>query len=219
MKQHSYAFYSGWLSNEYLRKERLEKELQSLDAMEPPELDISSAIYLKHLEQDSEEQDFDLLESKTSPDSPSNVKHGGPGKPSIPTNSIPTKQDYHPNGLYRTPSLVEDRERLLHEIDATERDLTGKVSGRNKYPNNLTFGNFLDYMVCPTLVYELEYPRTDKYSTLSSPDSVQKFFPQILPRSHFRARFKKTFPEWTLTQFHCFHSPPFHHLIPFNYPP
>ena len=145
--------------------------------MDPPELDISSEKFLKSLEQDSEEHDSDLLESKTSPDFPSNVKHGSPGKP-----SIPTKQD--PNGLYRTPSLVEDRERLLHEIDVAERDLTGKVLGRNKYPNNLTFGNFLDYMVCPTLVYELEYPRTDKYSPPPFPSG---FCSKILSWSHFRA--------------------------------
>lgn len=156
MKQHSYAFYTGWLSNEYLRKQRLEKELQFLDDMNPPEPDITDEKHLESLEHDS-----NLLESRTTPDPPSNAKHGSPGN-----SSIPTKQENPPNGLYRTPSLVEERERLLHEIDATERDLTGKVSGRNKYPNNLTFGNFLDYMVCPTLVYELEYPRTDKYSSL-----------------------------------------------------
>lgn len=28
------------------------------------------------------------------------------------------------------------------------------------YPNNLTWSNFTDYMLCPTLCYELSYPRT-----------------------------------------------------------
>ncbi|KAI8847017.1 MBOAT, membrane-bound O-acyltransferase family-domain-containing protein [Chytridium lagenaria] len=31
------------------------------------------------------------------------------------------------------------------------------------FPNNLTVANFVDYMLVPTLVYELEYPRTSKF--------------------------------------------------------
>lgn len=30
-----------------------------------------------------------------------------------------------------------------------------------RYPANLTFYNFLDFLAVPTLVYELEYPRTN----------------------------------------------------------
>lgn len=32
--------------------------------------------------------------------------------------------------------------------------------GNVTYPANLTFGNFTDFLFCPTLCYELEYPRT-----------------------------------------------------------
>ncbi|KAF2400387.1 sterol O-acyltransferase [Trichodelitschia bisporula] len=32
--------------------------------------------------------------------------------------------------------------------------------GRVTYPQNLTFANYLDFLFCPTLCYELEYPRT-----------------------------------------------------------
>jgi sterol O-acyltransferase len=147
MKQHSYAFYTGWLSNEFLRQQRLEKELLSLEIESQP------------LKRDqTREKDLNPLGNNipSATDSPAAAKHGSPG-------FDPVEHDTHPSGLDRTSSLVEERERLLHEIDATERDLTGKVLGRNKYPNNLTFANFLDYMLCPTLVYELEYPRTDKY--------------------------------------------------------
>lgn len=101
MKQHSYAFYTGWMSNEYLRRQRLQKELVELM-----------------------DEDIDWM-----------------------------KQD----------SVAEDRERLIQEIENADRDLTGKVLFKMKYPYNLTYSNFVDYMFCPTLVYELEYPRTDKY--------------------------------------------------------
>ena len=100
MKQHSYAFYTGWLSNEYTRLHRLQKELAELG-----------------------------------------------------------DDDY---GLSRVSSIIEDRERLIREIEQADRVLTGTVKGEVKYPNNLTYLNFLDYMLCPTVVYELEYPRIDK---------------------------------------------------------
>jgi sterol O-acyltransferase len=100
MKQHSYAFYTGWLSNEYLRLQRLQRELA------------------------------ELVDENTE--------------------------------LTRLDSIAEDRERLIQEIENADRDLTGKVLYKMKYPDNLTYSNFVDYMLCPTLVYELEYPRTDK---------------------------------------------------------
>lgn len=34
------------------------------------------------------------------------------------------------------------------------------LTQRQAYPNNLTYANFLDYLLVPSLVYELEYPRT-----------------------------------------------------------
>ena len=34
--------------------------------------------------------------------------------------------------------------------------------GQTTFPNNITFLNFADYLLVPTLVYELEYPRTDR---------------------------------------------------------
>lgn len=34
--------------------------------------------------------------------------------------------------------------------------------GRVSYPDNLTVSNYVDFLFCPTLCYELEYPRTPK---------------------------------------------------------
>src|SRR5215469_562737 len=45
----------------------------------------------------------------------------------------------------------------LREDLATE--LTSPL-GHVTYPQNLTLGNFVDFIFCPTLCYELEYPRT-----------------------------------------------------------
>ncbi|EFX01552.1 sterol O-acyltransferase [Grosmannia clavigera kw1407] len=49
------------------------------------------------------------------------------------------------------------------------RELTSPL-GNVTFPANLTWPNYVDYIFCPTLCYELEYPRTDKirWSVLAS---------------------------------------------------
>jgi sterol O-acyltransferase len=39
-------------------------------------------------------------------------------------------------------------------------ELKGKCTTGAAYPTNLTVSNHYEYIVLPTLVYELEYPRT-----------------------------------------------------------
>jgi sterol O-acyltransferase len=41
------------------------------------------------------------------------------------------------------------------------RELTSPI-GTITYPANLTWPNYVDYICCPTLCYEIEYPRNDK---------------------------------------------------------
>lgn len=53
-------------------------------------------------------------------------------------------------------------ERIIKwEINALTQDLQGKGDGKNAYPGNLTFSNHYEFIVLPTLVYELCYPRSD----------------------------------------------------------
>ncbi|CAG8949863.1 hypothetical protein HYFRA_00004190 [Hymenoscyphus fraxineus] len=48
------------------------------------------------------------------------------------------------------------------EISILSEDLKGKCTNTtNYYPKNLTVTNLLDFTVIPTLVYELEYPRSE----------------------------------------------------------
>jgi hypothetical protein len=44
--------------------------------------------------------------------------------------------------------------------DDLAMELTSPL-GNVTYPANLTLANFVDFLFCPTLCYELEYPRTD----------------------------------------------------------
>lgn len=51
-------------------------------------------------------------------------------------------------------SLTQLREDLALELISPLGSVT--------YPQNLTIANYADYILCPTLCYELEYPRTPK---------------------------------------------------------
>lgn len=49
------------------------------------------------------------------------------------------------------------------KLDALREDLARELTspmGNITYPRNLTWSNYWDYLLCPTLCYELEYPRT-----------------------------------------------------------
>ncbi|KAK8048712.1 MBOAT family protein [Apiospora phragmitis] len=54
-------------------------------------------------------------------------------------------------------------ERMIKwEIDALTDELKGKATDpAHSYPNNLTVANHYEWIVLPTLVYELEYPRSE----------------------------------------------------------
>lgn len=51
---------------------------------------------------------------------------------------------------------------VAHEFLELDAELVSIGTERVRYPHNLTWKNFCTYMLIPTLVYELEYPRTDR---------------------------------------------------------
>lgn len=48
------------------------------------------------------------------------------------------------------------------ELSEMEAELTSDGKEQVRWPANLTWRNYIDYQFLPTLVYELEYPRTDR---------------------------------------------------------
>jgi sterol O-acyltransferase len=64
--------------------------------------------------------------------------------------------------LVGEPKRSGRRASIDHEVEELNSFLR---NGKTTYPNNVTFFNFIDYLSLPTLVYELEYPRTDKYAS------------------------------------------------------
>lgn len=56
-------------------------------------------------------------------------------------------------GANEKPELTRLREDLAIELTSPMGHIT--------YPKNLTWSNYTDFLFCPTLCYELEYPRTE----------------------------------------------------------
>lgn len=94
-------------------------------------------------------------------DDPASVKDRAPAyvypPPEDPNYRTPVKDPC--DGKHGGSEGAGSDEEIAHLREDLARELTSPV-GNVTYPRNLTWGNFLDYLLCPTLCYELEYPRT-----------------------------------------------------------
>jgi sterol O-acyltransferase len=132
MKQHSYGFYNGYLSEVYKRRRVLREKLSQLkDAgavtSAADTLDVNIASTLRERRRSS----AGLLDISQLP------------------NELDSRQ------ASRFAALVRA------EIEAydIELSLEAENSPRVTYPENLTYTNYLEYIHFPTVVYELAYPR------------------------------------------------------------
>ncbi|EPT00989.1 hypothetical protein FOMPIDRAFT_149567 [Fomitopsis schrenkii] len=105
-----------------------------------------------------------LPSAEFSPDRPTQVNTTGtrlmPPSATTPPSYPPTPSQilaHHPN-----PQIAD----LAREHAELEEELTSPGPERIRWPANVTTKNFMTYMLIPTLVYELEYPRTDKIRPL-----------------------------------------------------
>ena len=51
---------------------------------------------------------------------------------------------------------------LAEEYSELDAELVSTGPAKIRWPNNISWSNFADYQLIPTLVYELEYPRTER---------------------------------------------------------
>ncbi|KAK4042595.1 MBOAT, membrane-bound O-acyltransferase family-domain-containing protein [Parachaetomium inaequale] len=149
MKQHSYAFYNGHLSSVYKQRALLLGKIKELEgvspvtspsATEPPVADIHTT----HL---------------TKAPSARERRQSLPHENVLDIDRIVAAID---SGEPLDQEQVHVFERVLKwEVDALSDELRGKSTqpGR-EYPRNLTLCNHYEYVVLPTVVYELEYPRS-----------------------------------------------------------
>jgi sterol O-acyltransferase len=75
--------------------------------------------------------------------------------------------DDKPNNITSSHVLVHHPDpqisALATEYTELESELVSSGPERVRWPENITFKNFAVYQLIPTLVYELEYPRTKRY--------------------------------------------------------
>jgi sterol O-acyltransferase len=169
MKQHSYAFYNGHLSSVYKKRQQLEKRLKQLESISPVSSPSktsppSTAISTSHLSQRpsaSKYRERRLSLSKgTVTDGMERISHAI-------TSNEPLDVDQ-----------LQLFERMIKwEIDALTDELRGKATNPSHYyPNNLTLLNHYEFIVLPTLVYELEYPRSDSINWLYVAEKISALF-------------------------------------------
>ncbi|KAK3685819.1 MBOAT, membrane-bound O-acyltransferase family-domain-containing protein [Podospora appendiculata] len=72
------------------------------------------------------------------------------------TIASPKRAESHKKGDGSEP----DDDEIAQLRDDLARELTSPI-GNITYPANLTWANYVDYICCPTLCYEIEYPRTE----------------------------------------------------------
>ncbi|KAF7187101.1 Sterol O-acyltransferase 2 [Pseudocercospora fuligena] len=164
MKQHSYAFYNGYLSGVYRRKRLLEQKLKDLENIEPllspptsptsPResfIEVSSSVDLS-----PKTDDLKKRRPSTGPRTSTNFKK----EHSLVANVAATIE----SGQHLTADQMSTMSDIVkHEISDLEKELRGKSDSNAKaYPNNLTLGNYIEYTCFPTLVYELDYPRQER---------------------------------------------------------
>lgn len=146
MKMHSYAFYNGHLSE-------TEKRLRSLDEPNPSRADRSPA-YL-----------YPSADHRKG--SVSGIPMPRPPEPATYKDEKKKlrKAEGGDNGQAAggdENGHAEGEPTSADEIDTLREDLARELTspmGNVTYPRNLTWANYLDYLCCPTLCYELEYPR------------------------------------------------------------
>lgn len=147
MKQHSYSFYNGYLSEALKSRNYLERRLQQLHDTEPvgspsantPAVSSFSTSYLDHRPTALELNQRHINQANDSQDKPTDIakiaKAIELGEP----------LDLEQIQLFKRM--------LKWEIDALSETLKGRASKSSAhYPNNLTLANHYEFIVLPTLV-------------------------------------------------------------------
>lgn len=79
---------------------------------------------------------------------------GSIGSPLTPTSSEPHPLAYHPDR--KISSLARD-------IMEMKSELISYGPAKTCWPENISWANYMDYLLVPSLVYDIEFPRTDRY--------------------------------------------------------
>ncbi|OQD70142.1 hypothetical protein PENDEC_c026G05809 [Penicillium decumbens] len=157
MKQHSYSSYNGYLSELHDKRELSTTRLRQLEKQSDDHSVSTGHASAVHTEIDS---DITTLERRHERQRSADLKDL---LASRDTDHLLSLAETIENRTPLKPSQMKSLKALLErEIELLSEGLRGQFSSSNHYPRNLTVRNFCDFITLPTLVYELEYPRTER---------------------------------------------------------
>ncbi|KAH7198537.1 MBOAT, membrane-bound O-acyltransferase family-domain-containing protein [Fusarium flagelliforme] len=154
MKMHSYAFYNGHLSHTEKRLHALDNPFSPHDrrpAYQYPSTDFPGSVTTGDSTSASAKKRRRQRQKKQ--EAKQNIANGNKSH----DEAEPVNNDL------LAPSPVGSANNSADEVDELREDLARELTspiGNVTYPNNLTWSNYTDYIFCPTLCYEIEYPRT-----------------------------------------------------------
>ncbi|PSR76895.1 MBOAT family protein [Coniella lustricola] len=155
MKQHSYAFYNGYLSTAYKKRTELLGRLKQLEHAQVSAQSSSSVSA-----ESSGPEYLNRLPSKQEIRQRRRSLHSGSDVFSQDLDDMEAAiESSKPLGVEQ----IRMFEKVIHwELDALTEELMGKATSPDgAYPHNLSLQNHYEYIVFPTLIYELEYPRAE----------------------------------------------------------
>ncbi|TPX15819.1 uncharacterized protein E0L32_000153 [Thyridium curvatum] len=166
MKQHSYAFYNGHLST--LRRQRADllAVLKRLEGVAPIEGTSATDPPVESLSTDHlalPPSAAGMQERRRSITTTQQQQQHEQQAPQDQASDIDRVAEAIRSGEPLDEQQIHVFERIIKwEVDALQDELRGKALTPGKaYPHNLTFANHYEYIVLPTVVYELEYPRSE----------------------------------------------------------
>ncbi|KGO65017.1 Sterol O-acyltransferase, ACAT/DAG/ARE types [Penicillium italicum] len=164
MKQHSYAAYNGYLSEIYRKRNMLKASLGQTKAKGRGHATSAKRGHSSAFDTEVNAKITDLKKNDSNRRSSDLQNYTR----SHETDQLLSLIETIETGVPLEPNQVRSlRELLEQEIEVLSEGLKGRCSlTNNHYPQNLTIGNICDFMSLPTLVYELEYPRTKKIGRL-----------------------------------------------------
>jgi sterol O-acyltransferase len=153
MKMHSYAFYNGHLSE-------TEKRLRALD--NPSTASKAPAYIYPSIENPLGSVVASPKRGSNEAIKPKDINGGGDLDEKSEKNK--KRRNSTRRSTRANPRIDSSDEQSAEEVEQLReilaRELTSPM-GNVTYPSNLTWSNYFDYLLCPTLCYELEYPRVD----------------------------------------------------------
>lgn len=161
MKQHSYAFYNGYLSSVLRRRRLLEQKLKQLETLDPVVSRPTSPLathseFISGVDLTDVTNRMQRRSSTLGPHTSTNLSSEKSDVADVAA-AIQSGQPINTDQLTVMSNIIQ------HEIDELNKELRGKSdSNATAYPNNLTLFNYGEYICLPTLVYELAYPRQEK---------------------------------------------------------